>query len=220
MINIAIDLNTPPAMLRAIKAACDELLTPADLQRPSLTEQAATHVTEANRLTGEVNNQLDLAAAAVTAHNTEKSLGRPYSGLDTSGVIRTSDEPVAPFSPEHESEGGKKYLIPAAEIDSTGALWDAELHAGTRTKNADGTWKKKRGSAAAEPAFPPLPPAPPVPPADPVMPKIFALITSQICTLNDALAAAQAAGFPDLGANGLGGAPREAQRAVLAKLEG
>ena len=52
------------------------------------------------------------------------------------------------------------------------------------------------------------------------MPKIFALITSQICTINDAVAAAQAEGYADLGANGLGGAPREAQEAVLRKLEG
>ena len=52
------------------------------------------------------------------------------------------------------------------------------------------------------------------------MPKIFALITSQIVTINQAVEAAQAEGFADLGANGLGGAPVEKQLAVLRKLEG
>ena len=128
----------------------------------------------------------------------------------------------------------------AEETDSAGQTWDVELHASTKSKNADGTWKKRRGARdprdvasdpagtlihelgaplVAAPIAPPVPPAPAAP-VEPIMPKIFALITSQIVTINQAVEAAQAEGFADLGANGLGGAPVEKQLAVLRKLEG
>ena len=33
------------------------------------------------------------------------------------------------------------------EVDAEGHPWDAELHAATRIKNKDGTWRKKPGAA-------------------------------------------------------------------------
>ena len=45
----------------------------------------------------------------------------------------------------------------AVELDSEGQPWNAELHASTKAKIADGTWRKKRGAA---PEAPPAPPAP------------------------------------------------------------
>lgn len=38
---------------------------------------------------------------------------------------------------------------PSVEVDSSGAEWDASLHTSTKLKNADGTWRKKPGRAAA-----------------------------------------------------------------------
>lgn len=77
-----------------------------------------------------------------------------------------------------------------AELDSAGLPWDSRIHASTRTKIADGTWKLARGldkavvaqvldelravmagAPAASPAAPVVPPpAPPAPPAAPPAP--------------------------------------------------
>lgn len=38
---------------------------------------------------------------------------------------------------------------PAVEVDSSGVEWHAALHASTKLKNSDGTWRKKPGRAAA-----------------------------------------------------------------------
>ena len=37
------------------------------------------------------------------------------------------------------------------EVDADGVEWDGELHASTKTKTADGRWKKKRNVKKAEP---------------------------------------------------------------------
>ena len=222
MLKIEIYDNTPANMLRAIRAACNELLgeTHADL-----TTQAAGHVTRANELQAAADAEAHKAAAALSAHNAAPVEERKLQPL--SDTCETLEEAAAEFRAEQA----------AIELDSAGHTWNAELHASTKSKNADGTWKKRRGASqpattqeateqiaaafAESPlAAPPVPPTPPAAPAEPIMPKIFALITSQICTINDAVAAAQAEGYADLGANGLGGAPREAQEAVLRKLEG
>ena len=195
MITVQITPETPSHMLRAIRAACNELL-------------------------GETV-ELRLPTAAVES----------LQAFADQEQAAQDDGAEAP-----ESQ-------PTEDLDSAGHAWNAELHASSKSKNADGTWKKRRGARdprdvasdpeglliheagtplVAAPIAPPVPPAPaaPTPTAEPIMPKIFALITSQIVTINQAVEAAQAEGFADLGANGLGGAPREAQEAVLRKLEG
>ena len=225
MLNIQITESTPANMLRAIRAACNELLGE---RHTDLTAQAAQHVTNANELQDAADAEAHRAAAALSAHN---DLGRASTIQDdltaVTGEIRTPEQTVlaAAFDKTVEAVGAPTIAAAllteqAEELDSAGQPWIAELHSSSRAKIADGTWKKRRGAAVtdAPAAPPPLPPAAPT--TEPIMPKIFALITSQICTINDAVAAAQAEGYADLGANGLGGAPREAQEAVLRKLEG
>lgn len=62
--------------------------------------------------------------------------------------------------------------VPAGvEVDSAGVPHDPALHAANKAKKQDGTWKAKKGNAAAAPV-PPVPTAPaaaaaPVPPAPP-----------------------------------------------------
>lgn len=204
MITLQITPETPSHMLRAIRAACNELLSEP---HADLTTQAAEHVTRANELQAAADAEAH--KAALSAHN-----ATPITIIEP--VEDNRQDRVPAVHVEEQAE----------ELDSAGHTWNAELHASTKSKNADGTWKKRRGSAQAEPpavpdapaAAPPLPPAAPT--AEPIMPKIFALITSQIVTINQAVEAAQAEGFSDLGANGLGGAPVEKQLAVLRKLEG
>ena len=227
MITVQIHESTKPAMLRAIRAACNELLgeTTADL-----TTLAAQHNSRAVQLHAAAEAETDKAATALSAHN------------QTAPTIAEMIQAERLPSPTVTIVDEAHLEIPAPtaeELDSAGHAWNAELHASTKSKNADGTWKKRRGTGGAVSGQPgaekegeevtvsssaPMtvapPPLPPSAPAEPVMPKIFALITSQICTINDAVAAAQAEGFADLGANGLGGAPVEKQLAVLRKLEG
>ena len=214
MLNITITEQTPHNMLRAIRAACNELLgeTHADL-----TTQAAQHNSRAEELRVASERELDKSASCLTANKTSagiqilEDLREASRGEQTVlAVAQSLEEPT-----------------PAVEMDSTGVEWNPELHASTKAKNQDGTWKKRRAAAQKAEAtatwdagIPQAPAAPPLPPAaEPVMPKIFALITSQIVTINQAVEAAQAEGFADLGANGLGGAPVEKQLAVLRKLE-
>lgn len=191
MLQINIHDNTPAHMLRAIRAACNELL-------------------------GEtVELRLPTAAVESLADQEQAALGE--------------------HSPQTEEIASDVAEPQAEELDSAGQPWNAELHASTKSKNSDGTWKKRRNAGkdskqeveemlaeehSPAPAMPAAPPLPPAPAAEPIMPKIFALITSQIVTINQAVEAARAEGYADLGANGLGGAPREAQEAVLRKLEG
>ncbi|MEG0991356.1 MAG: hypothetical protein RSN88_10885 [Gordonibacter sp.] len=263
MLNIQITESTPANMLRAIRAACNELLgeTHADL-----TTQAAEHVTRANELQDAADAEAHRAAAARSAHNRTARYG--HGGpIDVDKLCRVGEQPseqearaaIEDFREKHpevtaawqEANDVKRELAemlpaenvdgPTIELDSASQPWSADLHASTKTKNADGTWKKRRGARdprdvasdpagtliheagvplVAAPIAPPVPPTPPAPAAEPIMPKIFALITSQIVTINQAVEAAQAEGYADLGANGLGGAPREAQEAVLRKLGG
>jgi hypothetical protein len=67
---------------------------------------------------------------------------------------------------------------PGPELDSAGRPWNAEIHAGSKTKIGNGTWRRKPGVSAERVVeveaeqdrvaglTPKTPPAPPVPPAD------------------------------------------------------
>ena len=225
MLNITITEQTPDNMLRAIRAACNELLGETTPERQILNEvvlnlkndeQAAQHVTEANRLNAAANSELDQAAASLSAHNAAAAF-QAVPGVDIPGptdMLASAD------------------ADPSVERDSTGAEWNPELHASTKAKNQDGTWKKRRGSAqqsagtdskheveemlaeehSAPPALPPLPPALPAPPLV-TMNDIYALITNGKAVLNDVIAAAQAMGFADVGAFSRDATPE--QRAQL-----
>lgn len=66
-------------------------------------------------------------------------------------------------------------LVPDVELDSAGMPWDPELHVSTKTKIADGTWKKKPQRSPGATATPvaltaPAVPVPPAVPATPVAP--------------------------------------------------
>lgn len=71
--------------------------------------------------------------------------------------------------------------VTTVELDKNGIPWDERIHAGTKRKNADGTWSLKKGVdkdlaakiiAAYQSAAPIAPPAPsaPTPPAPPSAP--------------------------------------------------
>lgn len=243
MLNITITEQTPHHMLRAIRAACNELLgeTTADL-----TTQAAQHNSRAEELRIASERELDKSASCLTAHTAERqvaanpALAASYGQggpVDAGQFYRVGDNPseqIVWAQGLNEPPMGKP-LADAPETDSTGAEWNAELHASTKAKNQDGTWKKRRGAGKAErveddpdmqdvhdeimrsepsdkPALPPLPPAPPTAPLA-TMNDIYALISGGKCVLNDVIAGAQAMGFADVGAFSRDATPE--QRAQL-----
>ena len=219
MLNITITEQTPDNMLRAIRAACNELLGETTAERQILNEvvlnlkndeQAAHHVA--------ANSNQDRAAAGPSTLTISPELQALAAGQD---AIKAED---------------------ADRFDSTGAEWNPELHASTKAKNQDGTWKKRRGAGKADEPTPmqlpegygqvshvpvaienatpaqvaaALPPLPPPAPATPLvtMNDIYALITNGKAVLNDVIAAAQAMGFADVGAFSRDATPE--QRAQL-----
>lgn len=219
MLKIEIYESTSANMLRAIKAACDELLKP---------EQAAQHNSRAVELHAAAEAETDKAAGCLTAENEARALKQAFD----QAVEKTGDAVVAkmltndPAKPHIAEE-----ILTDFNVDSTGAEWDAELHASTKTKNNDGTWKKRRGAATpiemppggqVPPSVPPLPPTPPTPPstatADPDSEKkIWALISGGVVTISQVQEVAAKHGCADLGA--LRGASADVKAAVLAELE-
>lgn len=99
-------------------------------------------------------------------------------------IVPVADAPMAPVAPTNPASG--------VELDKHGLPWDARIHAGTKRKNADGSWTAKRGidqalvttveaelrqvmaagvpAAPVAPVAPIAPPAPPTPPVAPVAP--------------------------------------------------
>lgn len=60
-----------------------------------------------------------------------------------------TNDPAFPPEPTAEAAGTPVNEPPAApeatEVDKNGLPWDHRIHASTKTKKADGTWKNKRG---------------------------------------------------------------------------
>lgn len=245
MLNITITEQTPDNMLRAIRAACNELL--GDARPYSAEDVAKVFGVSADDLRSQAIDGVELVYVDGKGNETPLGQARAQGGpVAADQFYRVGEQPseqstaIQVIEPVEDNRQDRIHV--QSDVDSTGAEWNPELHASTKAKNQDGTWKKRRGAtvmtadgkpspeqvekvierfeasqAAANPV-PHLPPAAPT--AEPIMPKIFALIASQIVTINQAVEAAQAEGFADLGANGLGGAPVEKQLAVLRKLEG
>lgn len=76
----------------------------------------------------------------ITAELTPEGLRSAASNLSTMAAAfeasgSSHDEPTTTDAP---ATGG-------VEVDASGIPWDARIHASTKTKTADGCWKKKRG---------------------------------------------------------------------------
>jgi hypothetical protein len=63
------------------------------------------------------------------------------TAISTQAIASTQDAPpAAPAATVAQPPAG------GVTVDSTGLPWDARIHASTRTQNADGSWKKKKGT--------------------------------------------------------------------------
>lgn len=107
----------------------------------------------------------------------------PAAGVGETNVSDGASAPPAPVAPPATAEAPPP-PPPAAppagvELDAKGLPWDGRIHAATKGKNADGSWRGKKGvgkeviesvtaelKAALGAPAPTAPPAAPVPPAD------------------------------------------------------
>ena len=111
----------------------------------------------------------------------------PVASADTMTETRAPIPPApstAPAAPAHTAHAAPLTHASGVEVDVRGVPWDARIHAlgenNAHPKNANGTWRAKRGlndagkvaaiegelrAALGAPPAPPVPPAPPAPPA-------------------------------------------------------
>lgn len=98
--------------------------------------------------------------------------------LDLEPAAPTLTDPPVPTAPAPTAPDGTDASTepphPVFDLDADGAVWDARLHSSSRTKTADGRWKKRRGSADLPPPAPAATmapsPAATMAPAEPVIP--------------------------------------------------
>lgn len=128
---------------------------------------------------------VDEAAAAFGAPPAPLALSTPPAA--TGSIV--APPPPANTAPITTTPGVASSVAPAAsvELDRQGLPWDARIHAESRNKIADGTWRKKRnldptllaqveaelrqvmGAAPAAPLVPAVPAPPPTAPIAPVV---------------------------------------------------
>ena len=72
------------------------------------------------------------------------------NGQNVEVIADGADDPEPKTTAEDETETEES----GPELDANGAEWNPELHTRTKTKNADGTWRLKRGAKKAEVAAP------------------------------------------------------------------
>lgn len=154
---------------------------------------------------GEIEVAQRILATISGTNKADREFGQPHHGHDARpvAIVGNDDDARVVFGANAQPATGPVtvvaadptpgHAIPAPpalpppgaaaapDKDAKGVPWDARIHASSKEKNKDGTWRVKRGADKAEvarilaeitpmalpPASPPMPPIPPVPPAAP-----------------------------------------------------
>lgn len=165
-------------------------------------------------------NRDDETLAKLEAENPQFGK-QPLPEGATDGPLAPPSPPSAPSPAAVAPSTSAPAAAPAssADVDKNGLPWDERIHASSRAKIADGSWRMKRGvqqhvvdeveaqlHAQAPVAAPPAPPGPPAPPAAPVAgagltfgqlaKRVGAKITLGELTAADLAAKMAALGFP------------------------
>lgn len=175
-VNLELRVNSDNAILELerLKAAAGDLKLPDSV---------------GEKLEVELVNRDDETLAKLEAENPQ--FGKQPLPEGAVGPLAPPSPPSAP-SPAAAAPSTNAPAAPpvsSADLDKNGLPWDERIHASSRAKIADGSWRMKRGvqqhvveeveaqlrgqthgSAAAEPAAPAAPAAPPGPPAPPAAP--------------------------------------------------
>lgn len=67
----------------------------------------------------------------------------PPAGEPSAPIVPPPPVPSAP--PAAAPSASVLPVIPAGDVDKHGLPWDERIHSGTRVKNADGSWRQRRG---------------------------------------------------------------------------
>lgn len=67
----------------------------------------------------------------------------PPAGEPSAPIVPPPPVPSAP--PAAAPSANALPVIPAGDVDKHGLPWDDRIHSGTRVKNADGSWRQRRG---------------------------------------------------------------------------
>jgi len=193
MSQLIIDLNDSPELL----GYAINFLTDVSNMR-TIRQFTDEEVTEGDKLIAEPEA---LARASI-----QPSAADIFGGVPV--AVDTISETTMPVNDVSTSSGTT--VIPD-DLDSAGYPWDERIHAGSKTKNKDGSWKLKRGvdktlvqQIRAEHTALPRPFAPPVspvltPPVSPVLtPPGTTTGTTSWPTVLQRVSAAQAAGNLDV----------------------
>jgi hypothetical protein len=109
------------------------------------------------------------------------TLGVPFAdGVDLTAeqvfgtALMTAQQAADALNGQHAAPPLPATVVPTVpvapvELDAEGKPWDPELHASSKAKIGDGTWRKKRNAAPAVPAVPTPPVPAPVAPAVPAV---------------------------------------------------
>lgn len=100
------------------------------------------------------------AAAAAALPTAQEAFGATSLPLPP---VATFPVPL-PAPPAAVPSAGPTASAPAGEVDSAGVPWNAEIHAGNKSKKKDGTWRGKRGAGQPEETDEPAAAALPAPP--------------------------------------------------------
>ena len=184
MTEITFRLDDPPEELDALAFMLDHLPSVIRLREArqvmSLPQTATPTPPPSGALVGALF-PTDAAIAATTAGQVEwawpeQAADEPTGEIDENQPdLFDGDMPAPPggWAP-HESGA----VIPTEDAapldiesrDSTGALWDPELHASSKALTKDGKWRARRNSGEAPPPPPAVaPPPPPPPPSAPAI---------------------------------------------------
>ena len=66
-----------------------------------------------------------------------------YERPEPSGVSAEEKQAVAAIAPQAPED--TTTIVTGIDVDAAGLPWDDRIHSGSRAKNADGTWRQKRG---------------------------------------------------------------------------
>jgi hypothetical protein len=137
---------TGPALDKADNPATG-MPTPAEAFAPG------GYVESADTATGAVSREeLDQAVADATLPDPAAVFGGgapnvpPPAAAPGASSVTTNGTPPAPNSGAQTAGANIPASAPGVDVDSEGVPWDASIHASSKTKIANGTWKVKRGT--------------------------------------------------------------------------
>ena len=187
---IQLSLNTPAERAAALRAltvyvnAMDALSAPAST--PSILQSATAlpPMHTGGIATPSVSDPLIIRSEATIPAADVPDVGAPLPPLPVAvstpdltaeqvfGVVPmpvlTAQQAAEALNGQHCRPAVPAVPAAAVELDSEGKPWDPELHASSKAKIGDGTWRKKRSAAPAVPT----PPAALVVPTVPVAPVV------------------------------------------------